>query len=465
MLLISSLFFVMVENVESNDCRTDNTIYCDSYSNNAGWRDPQYIVDSSTVTAGYTNANGSRVKTYAGSTGLDATTPVHKVEIRVRGFYSNLDANNKICLRPYLVSTGYFDYYNYTLKTSASWSDWFDITDDDSAPLLWYADVVSNLQIFVESSKDPFLASLIFCNQIQIRFNYSWSTHDAYCVFENCNYVPCHPVDRRLNMTFYDFDDHDIRYNVSLYNYTDGNNTLHSYNTGTVPNGTQVHFSTMFLDMRNSTFYRLNVSSYDDCTYTYNETFFSTPCHCSCPDADESKTNNSYTNFSLVNDSWINISWFSWFNDSATDTLETFLTLENYYLNTSNVSGSCYPYYFNYSDDNITINITINPGVNSSNYSISDENYLLINGLSLDTQVLSLSVIALFFLFAERKNDYILYIFTAIISVVSSVYYLSLDTFSLLSLNTWIGIILMCFGVYTLFLAIVYAFLYGARKT
>ena len=90
-------------------------------------------------------------------------------------------------------------------------------------------------------------------------------------------------------------------------------------------------------------------------------------------------------------------------------------------------------------------------------YSINEDGWLYISGLSLDTNVLVLLVLGLFFWFAENKKDYILYVFSGIFASVGGFFYLGIEAYSITSFNTWTGIILMLFGVYCFFLSLRYS--------
>ena len=74
---------------------------------------------------------------------------------------------------------------------------------------------------------------------------------------------------------------------------------------------------------------------------------------------------------------------------------------------------------------------------------------------SLAPSLLGFILIFLFFFFAEKKEDVLLYFLTSFIAVVMGVYYLIL--LDGVSFTSWIGVILILFGVYTSFMGLAYS--------
>jgi hypothetical protein len=104
-------------------------------------------------------------------------------------------------------------------------------------------------------------------------------------------------------------------------------------------------------------------------------------------DIDESMNTNSWKNFSLNNESWANFSIYLWFNDTNPDTLEFTINLLGQYINNSVAAGGCTGIvWVNYSDDNLTFNVSINKttDANTSSYKIDEGNWLYMAGFSID---------------------------------------------------------------------------------
>lgn len=212
--------------------------------------------------------------------------------------------------------------------------------------------------------------------------------------------------------------------------------------------------------------YYLTIWAYNTTYHSFSSSYekvFVTPC---TPETDKTMTNTGWDNITLNNDSWVNITWQSWFNDTGvSDTLETVLGIDSQYINAS--SGGCdYPWYYNYSDDNITINISVTGcgSANLDNSSINEDDWLFISGFELEPQVLILLLVGLWFWFAEKSKDYVLYVFSGITSAVGGVWFFTVDGVNMMSINTWTAIILLLFGVYCFFLSIYYGMKYSGRK-
>ena len=124
-------------------------------------------------------------------------------------------------------------------------------------------------------------------------------------------------------------------------------------------------------------------------------------------DTDESMFLSDFFNISLNYGSWANITINSWFNDSSSDTLEHNYILNQQFINNTGGSGCIYPYYVNYSDDNVTVNITIT-GCGSSvinNATVNDDSWLYIAGLSLENDTIALIIVIVLFVSGIQMID------------------------------------------------------------
>lgn len=114
----------------------------------------------------------------------------------------------------------------------------------------------------------------------------------------------------------------------------------------------------------------LNVTHFTKCRgywvylYDVNYTFL-----CNVSDTDKSMDANDTVNLSLDCDSWVNLTWYSWFNDSVTDTLETILSINNQYINTTVCVDDSFSgiFYFNYTGFEIGYNSSHNYYWNDTN--------------------------------------------------------------------------------------------------
>lgn len=156
-----------------------------------------------------------------------------------------------------------------------------------------------------------------------------------------------------------------------------------------------------------------------------------------------------------------------WQVDISKPTGDFFTIIQNHSLNPLipkefyllNCTGECgYPYYINFSDGNVTVNITITGcGIHTiDNATVNDDNWLLINGFSLEPQVLIILLISVFFFFAEKKEDVMLAMFTSFFSMIGGFYFLTVDPFNIVSINTWAGLVFMMFALYSLFVGLNY---------
>ena len=304
---------------------------------------------------------------------------------------------------------------------------------------------------------------IVWCDSFNYSCQSNWSTQYRYftilpCVLDENNANDTLPFEGDCWEMF------GVCENISKWDLLVYNSSDDSYSTfnESVSDG----------DIYNGTFWYNSLnSSYDNVTdlyfkygywfYAYNESCWLIH-NCTCPDIDESMHIDGYYNQSLHNESWVNFSYDSWFNDSSSDTLEIAFSLIDQFINHSSGSSGClFPLYFNFSDENISCNITITDCSSSSliNSSVNETSWLWIAGFELSEQTFVLVLTGLFFWFAENKKDYILYVFTGIFASVGGFFYLGIEAYNIISFNTWAGIILMLFGVYCFFLSLRYSFM------
>ena len=119
------------------------------------------------------------------------------------------------------------------------------------------------------------------------------------------------------------------------------------------------------------------------------------------------------------------------------DTRDTAPTTQHQYNRTTNIYCSYTCYNDTIPDTNVTID--------------AEGCYCF----SLAPSLLGFILIFLFFCFAEKKEDVLLYFLTSFISVVMGVYYLIL--LDGVSFTSWIGVILVLFAVYTSFMGLAYS--------
>ena len=81
---------------------------------------------------------------------------------------------------------------------------------------------------------------------------------------------------------------------------------------------------------------------------------------------------------------------------------------------------------------------------------------------NLSSSILAIVLMLTFFVLAERKEDYLLYIFSGVLALVMGVYYIIL--LEGISYVSWIGVILLLFGVYCFFLSLAYSLKKRSRK-
>jgi len=180
--------------------------------------------------------------------------------------------------------------------------------------------------------------------------------------------------------------------------------------------------------------------------------------------------NNVYNNYSTLIFLYENII-------DATGTLEaiyketTFGFYQVWANYTGTGGGSCTLKYLNYSDENITINITY-WGCNNTNTTsgeVNEDNWLKIMGFSLESGELGIFFVLILFSLAfiidkdEKKNIWkpILLWITTPIAIATGVTYLGFTQFSV---EWWIGVIMFLFGILISFAGLYYALTFGRKN-
>lgn len=161
---------------------------------------------------------------------------------------------------------------------------------------------------------------------------------------------------------------------------------------------------------------------------------------------------------------------------NATGTLEysnnsgIYTVWANYTGNTSGCGG-CPDYWFNYSDDNITISVFVNCSSqsNSSSYSVNEDNWLFISGFSIEAGELGILFVFLLFSIAfyidreEKKNIWkpILFFLDVPIALATGIFYMTNVQYSV---HWWIGIFMFMFAVILAMSGLYYGLHFGRRQ-
>ncbi len=149
------------------------TYYFDGYDNSVAWpTNPSYMVDGSENTWASTTTDGE-VQLLDGNT-YPGTPPgvgdITKVELSVKAHSDRAGVNN-ITLQPVFCGTNEGENYTYDdLGEADTWSEWFDITNDDNAPERWTWEEIACLDCKVIAGI-PELGT-VHCSKVDIRVTY-----------------------------------------------------------------------------------------------------------------------------------------------------------------------------------------------------------------------------------------------------------------------------------------------------
>jgi len=151
---------------------SQETYYFNSYDTKYGWdSNPGYMVDGSTSSYARTGIIDDEEycdQTTYGTGGAPSGT-ISKVEIRAYGYYGERAAT--LSLQPKFTG-GNGDNHYYYLTGTASWSSWYDITDDTNAPVSWSWSDIGVLDCSVVLF-DIYEEDMAYCSKVEVRVTYS----------------------------------------------------------------------------------------------------------------------------------------------------------------------------------------------------------------------------------------------------------------------------------------------------
>ncbi len=145
--------------------------YYDTNSPFETWTsNPGYMVDNNTGTFATTSIENDVEKLTGNSCPEIDPGKISKVEIRAYAKYSGYACS--LLLRP-VFKYGDGDNHEYELTQTASWSDWYDITEDLNAPDWTWKDI-ETFDCDVEAYDFNILfSSTVYCAKVEIRVTYS----------------------------------------------------------------------------------------------------------------------------------------------------------------------------------------------------------------------------------------------------------------------------------------------------
>lgn len=193
--------------------------------------------------------------------------------------------------------------------------------------------------------------------------------------------------------------------------------------------------------------YRYTMNHYEESTLWFDNVIF--PKHFKLNDT--SMSNSGYHNFTILG-FYVNVSWESWYNDSDVDTLETVLSLLEHNVTGGGV-GCDYPYWINYTTDNVTISIKVNSCDSETleNASVNESAWIFQAGIVLEPETFLLVLFIVFFSagYTERKRSGGVFLFMAGIillgfSISTS---LNFDNLLLIPILTPVAIFVMILGI------------------
>jgi len=153
---------------------TNASFYFNSYSGGLVWNDADQIVDGRLNRWGYSHcAYPVAVQLLDGNNCTGANPgPISKVEMRANIGY-NADPNPNIIIRPIMPNGLDGNDHEYTAtfhyNVGGAWTEWFDITNDDNAPV-WSWEDIQNLDCELENNCSG--DSYILCSQVEILVSY-----------------------------------------------------------------------------------------------------------------------------------------------------------------------------------------------------------------------------------------------------------------------------------------------------
>jgi hypothetical protein len=186
--------------------------YFNGYNTVMAWNNnPGYMVDGSTSTFASTGTS-NKVEHCNSNTcpSVDYGT-ISKVELRVHGYYVNIQRN--IILNPVFDGSTMGDSYVYVTTTSPRWSSWFDITDDSSHIGSWSWSNITNMDCRVKAGSGTGVW-ILYCSKvlIQVTYNpYKSEVSNPYpvnnsvgvCISPLLNITVCDSHGFNMNLTWY----------------------------------------------------------------------------------------------------------------------------------------------------------------------------------------------------------------------------------------------------------------------
>jgi hypothetical protein len=126
----------------------------------------------------------------------------------------------------------------------------------------------------------------------------------------------------------------------------------------------------------------------------------------------------------------------------------------NYTGNTS--IGSCEGIvWINFTDSNLTFNVSVDKSddSNTSSYTINEDNWLYLSALSLSPELTLITLLGMFFYFAEKRKSFVLYMLTSLIALPAGIYFLGWEVELTSKL---IGLAIFMFSIYCAGIALAY---------
>ena len=149
---------------------SNSTFYYNSYEDNIDWAtNPGYMVDGSTSNYASTSLDNDLERCIGNTCDGSNYGKISQVELRVHGYHSNSQRN--IILTPVFGGYNPGSDYSYPATTTPGWSNWFDITNDNSAPGTWTWNEIANLDCEVRAEQDMG-AFTLYCSKVEIRVIY-----------------------------------------------------------------------------------------------------------------------------------------------------------------------------------------------------------------------------------------------------------------------------------------------------
>lgn len=174
-IVILSVFLMpLMGNSVLSEGRDEKIYYFNSYSPFEAWEtNPRYMVDGDIRRYASTTINGD-IERLTSNTCSEDIDRITMVEIRANAYYEVNPVY--LVLRPVFGGTTDGEDYSFIPQEGGppgAWSEWFDITNDPSAPDPWTSNDIVDLDCDVESRLGttdwPFE---LYCSMVQIRVTF-----------------------------------------------------------------------------------------------------------------------------------------------------------------------------------------------------------------------------------------------------------------------------------------------------